>query len=154
MVVSSNMLLNQSFVQEQHNGSKFTGLVSAVVNNIENARGNAAIDYLAQGKVLPQKGKFLQAVLDAGPLIQPLLMTGPRDMSANVNHQKLDAIPISAVLWTSNSSSSNKMNHSPQQFMSNSIGASSGSGLINRRVLPSSTTTYSQNLLQKLQRFT
>lgn len=50
-VGSSNMLLNQSFVHEQHNGTKFTGLVSSVVDNIENARGNAAVDYLSKQMV-------------------------------------------------------------------------------------------------------
>ncbi|KAJ6323259.1 hypothetical protein OIU77_012980 [Salix suchowensis] len=57
-------------------GQKFTGLVSPGGNSVENDRGIAVIDYLAQGKVLPQKGKLLQAVMDAGPLLQSLLITG------------------------------------------------------------------------------
>ncbi|KAJ6349773.1 hypothetical protein OIU78_006051 [Salix suchowensis] len=69
-------LLNQLFVQEQHNWTEFTGLVSPGGNSVENDRGIAVIDYLAQGKVLPQKGKLLQAVMDAGPLLQSLLITG------------------------------------------------------------------------------
>lgn len=35
------------------------------------------IDELAKGKVLPQKGKLLQAVTEAGPLLQTLLLAGP-----------------------------------------------------------------------------
>ncbi|KAK4783854.1 hypothetical protein SAY86_018222 [Trapa natans] len=35
------------------------------------------IDHLAKGKVLPPKGKLLQAVTDAGPLLQTLLLAGP-----------------------------------------------------------------------------
>lgn len=35
------------------------------------------IDNLAKSAVLPQKGKFLQSVLQAGPLLQTLLVAGP-----------------------------------------------------------------------------
>ncbi|KAL3850709.1 hypothetical protein ACJIZ3_012591 [Penstemon smallii] len=35
------------------------------------------IDNIVKGKVLPQKGKFLQSVLEAGPLLQTLLVAGP-----------------------------------------------------------------------------
>jgi hypothetical protein len=39
--------------------------------------GNAVIDSLIRGKVLPQKGKLLDAVINAGPLIENLVLTGP-----------------------------------------------------------------------------
>jgi len=35
------------------------------------------IDSLANGKVLPQKGKLLDAVINAGPLLQNLVLSGP-----------------------------------------------------------------------------
>lgn len=35
------------------------------------------IDSLARGKVLPQKGKLLDAVINAGPLLQNLVLSGP-----------------------------------------------------------------------------
>ncbi|KAK4780265.1 hypothetical protein SAY87_016371 [Trapa incisa] len=35
------------------------------------------IDQLAKGKVLPPKGKLVQAIKDAGPLLQDLLLAGP-----------------------------------------------------------------------------
>ncbi|XP_059430747.1 uncharacterized protein LOC132164277 isoform X4 [Corylus avellana] len=35
------------------------------------------IDNLAKGKALPQKGKLLQAVMEAGPLLQTLIVAGP-----------------------------------------------------------------------------
>ena len=38
---------------------------------------NEVIDFLAKGKPLPQKGKLLQAVMDAGPLLHTLLLAGP-----------------------------------------------------------------------------
>lgn len=39
--------------------------------------GTVAIDSIAKEKVLPQKGKLLQAVIDAGPLLQTILLAGP-----------------------------------------------------------------------------
>lgn len=39
--------------------------------------GSLIIDSLARGRVLPQKGKFLKAVMEAGPLLQTLLVGGP-----------------------------------------------------------------------------
>jgi hypothetical protein len=40
-------------------------------------RGTSVIDSLAKGRVLPQKGKLLQAVIEAGPLLQNILLAGP-----------------------------------------------------------------------------
>ncbi|KAL0418134.1 UNVERIFIED_CONTAM: hypothetical protein Sradi_1226900 [Sesamum radiatum] len=40
-------------------------------------QGSLVIDSLVQGRALPQKGKFLEAVLEAGPLLQTLLVAGP-----------------------------------------------------------------------------
>lgn len=39
--------------------------------------GTVVIDSLAAERVLPQKGKLLQAVLDSGPLLQTILLAGP-----------------------------------------------------------------------------
>ncbi|KAB5543943.1 hypothetical protein DKX38_012055 [Salix brachista] len=162
-------LLNQLFVQEQHNWTKFTGLVSPGGNSVENDRGIAVIDYLSQGKVLPQKGKLLQAVMDAGPLLQSLLITGqlpqwrnppplrtPLSILPNSNRaafvrQKPYANPICSFLRASNSSPSYKMNHS-LQFTSNSTGAPSCSGWSNARIITSSAKTNSQIPLHKRQR--
>ncbi|KAJ6690711.1 hypothetical protein OIU85_006911 [Salix viminalis] len=162
-------LLNQLLVQEQHSWTKFTGLVSPGGNSVENDRGIAVIDYLAQGKVLPQKGKLLQAVMDAGPLLQSLLITGqlpqwrnppplrtPLSILPNSNRaafvrQKPYANPICSVLRASNSSPSYKMNHS-LQFTSNSTGAPSCSGWSNARIITSSAKTNSQIPLHKRQR--
>ncbi|XP_007016531.2 PREDICTED: uncharacterized protein LOC18590758 isoform X1 [Theobroma cacao] len=67
--------VNQPFVQEYNNGSMPTGLVSSGVTKIDPA--TSVIDNLAKGKPLPQKGKLLQAVMEAGPLLQTLLVAGP-----------------------------------------------------------------------------
>ncbi|XWS28886.1 hypothetical protein CRYUN_Cryun25bG0110200 [Craigia yunnanensis] len=65
--------VNQPFVQE-YNGSVSTGLVSLGVTKVDPAA--TVIDNLAKGKTLPQKGKLLQAVMEAGTLLQTLLVAG------------------------------------------------------------------------------
>ncbi|KAH7837988.1 hypothetical protein Vadar_020559 [Vaccinium darrowii] len=40
-------------------------------------QGCLVIDEIVKGKTLPQKGKLLQAVLEAGPLLQTLVVSGP-----------------------------------------------------------------------------
>ncbi|KAL5581081.1 hypothetical protein UlMin_013523 [Ulmus minor] len=41
------------------------------------SHGSSPVDNLLKGKLLPQKGKLLQSVMDAGPLLQTLLVVGP-----------------------------------------------------------------------------
>ncbi|XVF05569.1 hypothetical protein REPUB_Repub05bG0183700 [Reevesia pubescens] len=72
---SGNMgFVNRPFVQD-YNGSMSTGLVSSGVTKIDPAA--TVIDNIAKDKTLPQKGKLLQAVMEAGPLLQTLLLAGP-----------------------------------------------------------------------------
>ncbi|CAL5426634.1 unnamed protein product [Camellia sinensis] len=72
---SSNMaFVNQPFVQD------YTGIVSS--NPVSSGtpkidQGSLVIDSIVKGKALPQKGKLLQAVLEAGTLLQTLLVAGP-----------------------------------------------------------------------------
>lgn len=54
------------------------------------------IDGLTKGKILPQKGKLLQAVMEAGPLLQTLLVAGPLPNWRNPP-PTLQALKISAV---------------------------------------------------------
>ncbi|KAK3028706.1 hypothetical protein RJ639_038597 [Escallonia herrerae] len=71
---SSNVaFVNQPFVQD-YNGNVGT-LSTSVVPKTDQA--SLIIDTLLKGKSLPQKGKLLQAVLEAGPLLQNLLVAGP-----------------------------------------------------------------------------
>ncbi|XP_059626671.1 uncharacterized protein LOC132269489 [Cornus florida] len=72
---SSNLaFVNDSFVQD-YGGIASTGLASSGTCKID--EGLIVIDNLVEGKTLPQKGKLLQAVLEAGPLLQTLLLAGP-----------------------------------------------------------------------------
>ncbi|KAL2470441.1 Protein of unknown function (DUF1635) [Abeliophyllum distichum] len=52
-----------------------TNQVTSGVPKIDHA--SLIIDNLVKGRVLPQTGKFLQAVVEAGPLLQTLLVAGP-----------------------------------------------------------------------------
>ncbi|KAB1996955.1 hypothetical protein E1A91_D13G273600v1 [Gossypium mustelinum] len=45
--------------------------------NQTNVPSITTVDGLTKGKILPQKGKLLQAVMEAGPLLQTLLVAGP-----------------------------------------------------------------------------
>ena len=72
-VVDSGFV-NQPLVHK-YNGSMSTGLVSSGKAKVDPA--SAVIDNLAKGKALPQKGKLLQAVMEAGPLLQTLIVAGP-----------------------------------------------------------------------------
>ncbi|KAK5846811.1 uncharacterized protein LOC108463448 [Gossypium arboreum] len=64
------LLNNQPLVQ---NGC---GFVPSMVSPKPDGE-TAVIDKLAKGKTLPEKGKLLQAVMEARPLLQTLLLAGP-----------------------------------------------------------------------------
>ena len=71
---SSHMgLVSNTFVQE-YKGSISAGLVPPAVAKIHPA--DAVIENFVKGKVLPQKGKLLQALMEARPLLQTLLLAG------------------------------------------------------------------------------
>ncbi|KAK2436116.1 hypothetical protein QL285_021128 [Trifolium repens] len=63
----------QNLVQVQD----FNHLMGFTQKPVSVDRGTAVIDSLAKGRVLPQKGKLLQAVIEAGPLLQNILLAGP-----------------------------------------------------------------------------
>ncbi|KAL9171072.1 hypothetical protein ABFS82_04G185800 [Erythranthe guttata] len=50
-------------------------LVQECCNKVD--EGNLVIDRLVKGKPLPKRGKFLQTVVEAGPLLQNILVAGP-----------------------------------------------------------------------------
>ncbi|XP_044506610.1 uncharacterized protein LOC123226167 isoform X2 [Mangifera indica] len=66
--------VNQPFAQE-FNSSIPTGLVSSVVTKTDPF--TAVLDSLVKGKTLPPKGRLLQSVMEAGPLLKTLLIAGP-----------------------------------------------------------------------------
>ncbi|KAL8496840.1 hypothetical protein ACS0TY_020500 [Phlomoides rotata] len=73
--VSSPEFTNINFVANQTLIQQCNHINSGVVSEYD--QESMIIDTLAKGRVLPQKGKLLQAVLQAGPLLQPLMVAGP-----------------------------------------------------------------------------
>lgn len=67
-VDSHNMCFYKKNLGHDFNGS---------LNKCEVDIASGVIDLLAKGKVLPQKGKLLEAVINAGPLLQNLVLSGP-----------------------------------------------------------------------------
>ncbi|CAL0332258.1 unnamed protein product [Lupinus luteus] len=78
----SNMTNNNNVVVDSHNFGGYLNNHQLLVHNGCNEKpcfdvANDVIDFLSKGKVLPQQGKLLDAVMDAGPLLQTLLLAGP-----------------------------------------------------------------------------
>lgn len=72
MADSSHMGFSKQPLTEELNGT------TSIPTGVEVSFGlDARIDYVAKGKSLPQKGKLLQAMMEAGPLLQTLFVTGP-----------------------------------------------------------------------------
>lgn len=87
---SSHMgFVNQPFVVQDYKAS------ASASTKIDHA--SAVIDNLVKGKTLPQKGKLLQAVMEAGPLLQTLLVAGPLPQWRNpppLQHFKIPPVSI------------------------------------------------------------
>ncbi|KAH6766191.1 hypothetical protein C2S52_017174 [Perilla frutescens var. hirtella] len=73
LVVNNNT--THHFVQDSNAVPQNNHVTSCIVPKLDQA--SLLIDNLAKGALLPQSGKFLQAVLQAGPLLQTLLVAGP-----------------------------------------------------------------------------
>ncbi|KAK8601549.1 hypothetical protein V6N13_058757 [Hibiscus sabdariffa] len=90
---SSGMgLLNQPF------GCLSTGLVPPLVSTTKVADAETTlIDNLAKGKTLPEKGKLLHAVMEAGPLLSTLLVAGPLPQWRNPPPSDTFRIPPASI---------------------------------------------------------
>ncbi|PNT33575.2 hypothetical protein POPTR_006G256801v4 [Populus trichocarpa] len=76
MEESSHMgFVSNTFVKEYNKGSISAGLEVPAVPRINPA--DAVIENFVKGKVLPEEGNLLQAVMETGPLLQTLLLAGP-----------------------------------------------------------------------------
>ncbi|KAH1207778.1 hypothetical protein HKD37_15G041767 [Glycine soja] len=73
--------------------------------------GDEVIEYIAKGKVLPQKGNLLKAVMDAGPLLQTLLVAGPLPTWRNPPPlQNIKIPPLNVQDFASNNNNVNTLN--------------------------------------------
>ncbi|OVA03544.1 Protein of unknown function DUF1635 [Macleaya cordata] len=66
---------HQPFIQE-FNGPSGVGFMSSGSSKSNDDQATAVIENLAWRKPLPQKGRLLQAVMEAGPLLHTLLVAG------------------------------------------------------------------------------
>ncbi|KAI4322175.1 hypothetical protein L6164_021892 [Bauhinia variegata] len=94
-VSSSEFSNNMRYVNQSlagvFNCSAPPALVSSVKPNTD--PWDNVIDSIAMGKGLPQKGKLLQAVMDAGPLLQTIIVSGPLPRWRNPPPQQPIKIP-------------------------------------------------------------
>eukprot|EP00258_Populus_trichocarpa_P014699 XP_006369508.1 uncharacterized protein LOC7465133 [Populus trichocarpa] len=126
MAESSHMgFVNKALVQE-YDGSIPTGLVASAMAKIDPA--DIVIDNFVKGKVLPQRGKLLQAVMETGPLLQTLLLAGPLPRWRNPPPLQQFKIPVSFNGFETPNLTANSSCLAQQPFPSPSnIGLSRGS---------------------------
>ncbi|KAF5192929.1 putative TOX high mobility group box protein [Thalictrum thalictroides] len=74
MADSSNLVVPSHTFIPEYNCPNTVSILSPVLPEIDHA--SAVIDNLVKGKQLPQKGKLLQTVMEAGPLLKTLLVSG------------------------------------------------------------------------------
>lgn len=103
MADSGNMgFVKQPFMNHQdYNASLPTGLVSSSSSSSSTMAKTdpamAVIDNLVKGKILPQKGKLMEAVMESGPLLKTLLVAGPLPRWRNpppLQHFKIPPVSI------------------------------------------------------------
>ncbi|KAA8516473.1 hypothetical protein F0562_017021 [Nyssa sinensis] len=75
--ISSLEFSNTSLIDSSNLGAQKQPLVQTSSGMTLIDPVSAVIENLVKGKPLPQKGKLLQAVMEAGPLLQTLLAVGP-----------------------------------------------------------------------------
>ena len=66
--ITESNSLSETYNHQSHSSSPVDSLLDVV---------SSLVDNLLKGKLLPQKGKLLQSVMDAGQLLQTLRMVGP-----------------------------------------------------------------------------
>ncbi|KAI6683298.1 hypothetical protein NL676_029211 [Syzygium grande] len=113
--------INQPYVQE-YSGAMTSGSISLVNAKFDPA--SVIIDDLVNGKALPQKGRLLQAVMEAGPLLQTLLMTGPLPQWRNPPPLQPFKIPPVAVISCDLASACLKPGASPSNYLVKTINQS------------------------------
>ncbi|KAJ6924802.1 hypothetical protein NC652_017927 [Populus alba x Populus x berolinensis] len=134
MEESSHMgFVSNTFVKEYNKGSISAGLEVPAVPGINPA--DAVIENFVKGKVLPQEGNLLQAVMETGPLLQTLLLAGPLPRWRNpppLQPFKIN-LPVSTKSYIELRRGSSKTCSSMLNFSS----GASGAGLDNGSLLSS-----------------
>ncbi|KAI7733446.1 hypothetical protein M8C21_014505 [Ambrosia artemisiifolia] len=73
----SNINVETTFVQDYNQNVGFSNGLNGSENVQKVDQATLVMENMIKGKTLPQKGSFLQAVVEAGPLLQNLLLAGP-----------------------------------------------------------------------------
>lgn len=116
-------------------------------------QGALVIDSLVKGKPLPEKGKLLNAVLEAGPLLQTLLLAGPLPRWRNPPQLKHFHIPqvsirgCDADTVTQNPASSQFLNAQPYFEMSCGSSQMLSASMLNFGTVPSGGCVGNQMLI-------
>ncbi|XP_058735056.1 uncharacterized protein LOC131607008 [Vicia villosa] len=83
---SSSMFSNTSMGYINHHPNQGFNYVMEPIEEQVHDFGSEYIDSIAKERVLPQKGKLLRAVIDAGPLLQTILLEGSLPRWRNPPH--------------------------------------------------------------------
>ncbi|PON52554.1 hypothetical protein TorRG33x02_308160 [Trema orientale] len=191
--ITESNSLSETYNPQSHNSSPVDSFFDAAVSSPEFSNINMAdssnigfgigsvpvppkidpasviLENLSKGKTLPQKGKLMQAVMDAGPLLQNLLLAGPLPRwrnppplqpfkippvsikgteSAAGFHQK----PVESSCYPQKALNSLAYSQSCSASMLNFAGGSSSSCLNNSRLLTTSSSFNDQIPIGKRQR--
>ncbi|PIN23966.1 hypothetical protein CDL12_03311 [Handroanthus impetiginosus] len=179
--ITESNSLSETYNYRSHGSSPVESLLDAVsspdfsnINLVVNQplvqdspkvdQGSLIIDNLVKGRVLPQKGKFLQAVLQAGPLLQTLLVAGPLPRWRNPPQFQPFQIPPVSIKGCENGVFSQKQVSNVGQLASRSLNSQpyaclsfanlgSGTCLTNASLISSEMNTSGYAPLAKRQRF-
>ncbi|KAA8549707.1 hypothetical protein F0562_001275 [Nyssa sinensis] len=113
----------QKLLKKDCNGTMSTIIVPSGTPKIDQT--SLLISKLVKGKTLPQKGKLLQAVLEAGPLLQTLLVAGPLPRWRNPPPLQPFQIPLVSIKGCDAELVTQKPASNPGHFIPKSLNSSS-----------------------------
>ncbi|KAI3682429.1 hypothetical protein L1987_82405 [Smallanthus sonchifolius] len=73
----SNINVETPFVQDYDQNGGFSNTMNGLANAQNVDQDTLVMEGMIKGKTLPKKGNLLKAVVEAGPLLQTLLLAGP-----------------------------------------------------------------------------
>ncbi|XP_019449096.1 PREDICTED: uncharacterized protein LOC109351876 [Lupinus angustifolius] len=151
--VSSPEFSNINITNNNINNLSYSNLNQHLVPGFSNISAshdaaNAIIDSIAKVRPLPQKGKLLEAVMDAGPLLQNVLLAGPVPNWRNpppLQHIKVPPLTIKEYDTTNNTNSDLTSSYLKPKVPSNAT-LSCSSSMLNFATHNSSYFKYARQL--------
>ncbi|KAJ0809248.1 hypothetical protein HanPI659440_Chr01g0012641 [Helianthus annuus] len=89
----SNINVETPFVQDYDQNGGYSNHLNGLMNVQKVDQATLVMEGMIKGKTLPQKGNLLEAVVEAGPLLQTLLLAGPLPRWRNPPSLKTVHIP-------------------------------------------------------------